>query len=165
MIIWKLPIRIIHWLVAIPVLTNFFLEGEDLPHKIVGYIAFSSVLIRILLGFIFNDHSSFKNFPLSFKKVIDYLKNKKETDLGHNPLASWIYIFIWLLVLSLGVSGYMMGLDAFWGEDWVEDLHKYIANTLYFLVGIHIIGIIFDSIRNKRKTWMGMINGKKQAPP
>ena len=32
-------------------------------------------------------------------------------------------IALWLLILALGVSGWLMRLDAFWGEDWPQELH------------------------------------------
>lgn len=27
------------------------------------------------------------------------------------------------LVLALGLTGYMMGADAYWGEEWLQSLH------------------------------------------
>lgn len=163
--VWSLPVRIIHWMIALPVLANFFLEGEDAPHKIVGYIAVSFTLVRLTWGLFAQDHSAFKNFPIKAVQIKTFItslmNNHPEDHLGHNPLSSFVYLLIWLLVLSLGMTGFMMGLDAFWGEDWLEELHEVLSTAVYALVTLHLVGIIFDSIKHKRKTWMGMIHGKK----
>jgi len=41
------------------------------------------------------------------------------------------------LVLGLGLSGWMQTLDAFWGEEWLQDIHLILGNTLIGLVGLH----------------------------
>jgi cytochrome b len=154
--IWSFKTRLIHWLIALPVLVNFILEGGETPHQVLGYVAFGAMLVRIVWGFIAKDQARFSAFPFAevFKARRDYP--------GHNPQASWVYVFIWLLVGGLGVTGFMMGLDAFWGEEWLEDLHENLSNTLLVLVGLHLLGIAFDAWKYRRKTWLGMITGRRQ---
>lgn len=159
-IIWTRITRILHWAIAIPVAMNFFIDGGDDPHKILGYIALATLLVRFFWGFKSNDHANFKSFPLSLGEVKKFLSSSKTYE-GHNPLASWNYILIWICLFFLGLTGFMMGLDAFWGEDWLENLHEQISTLLTLLILIHFIGIIFDSIKLKRKTWLGMITGKR----
>jgi cytochrome b len=164
-IVWDLPTRVFHWIVAIPVLLNFFLEGGELPHKILGYVALIGLLLRLIWGFKSTSHSRLAHFPLKRSEVWDYLasiaKREPKMYVGHNPIASWVYLLIWLMVVLLGVSGFMMGLDAFWGEEWLEEIHEALSNILMGLVLLHLGGIFFDSIKFKRKTWLGMITGKK----
>ncbi|MFZ4714953.1 MAG: cytochrome b/b6 domain-containing protein [Bacteriovoracaceae bacterium] len=164
-VIWDKPTRLFHWFIAIPVLCNFILEGGEKPHRFLGYVAFGGVIARIIWGLLAKNESSFFRFPLRPHQVMAYikcLKTKNSTPyIGHNPLASWAYLFIWLLVLTLGVTGYMMGLDAYWGVEWLENLHGLLSKTLMGFVFLHFIGIIFDSFKFKRKTWLAMINGKK----
>jgi cytochrome b len=154
--IWSFKTRLIHWLIAVPVLVNFILEGGEFIHEALGYLALGMVIVRIVWGFVTLDQARFSKFPLSkvFSARTDYD--------GHNPQASWVYLLIWLLVAFLGVTGFMMGLDAFWGEAWLENLHETISNVLLFLVGLHLIGIGFDSWRFQRRTWLGMITGKRE---
>jgi len=63
---------------------------------------------------------------------------------------------------ALGVTGFMMGLDAYWGEEWLEDLHENLSTALMVLVVLHLLGIAFDSWKFRRKTWLGMITGRRQ---
>jgi cytochrome b len=165
-IVWNLQTRIIHWLIAIPVLFNFFIEGGDRPHKILGYIALAALVLRIIWGFKSASHyAHFRHFPLKANDVLAYglslTKAEQNPYKAHNPVASWIYIFIWILVLLLGITGFMMGLDAYWGEEWLEELHESLSSGMKVLVLLHFVGIIMDSIKYKRKTWLGMITGKK----
>ncbi|MBY0516813.1 MAG: cytochrome b/b6 domain-containing protein [Bacteriovoracaceae bacterium] len=155
---WNGLTRIIHWLVATSVFANFLLDGEEDIHHLVGYLAAIFVLIRLIWGFVTTDKAHFKHFPLHFK---NFSKDFKMFQ-GHNPIASWVYLFIWVLILLLGLSGYLMGTDAFWGESWLEELHAYFALALKVLVLVHLIGLSYDSWKYKRKTWLGMIHGRKQ---
>lgn len=163
--VWSLFTRILHWTVAVPVLLNFFLDGEDDPHKIAGYLAASAVTLRLGWGFVTKDKAHFRHFPLAPSSVNEFIRSsirgEKDQFDGHNPLASWVYILMWISVLALGVSGFMMGMDKFWGEEWLEETHGAIATGLKFLVAFHFTGLIADSVRFKRPTWRGMITGKK----
>lgn len=160
-IVWNLPTRILHWLIALPVLTNFIIEGGEKAHKVVGYISIAALILRIIWGFMTKSEARFANFPLSLGEVKSFFQNKTKSYSGHNPVASWTYIFIWISVGFLGITGFMMGLDAYWGEEWLEEIHEILAKGLKVLILIHFIGIIIDSIKFKRKTWLGMITGLK----
>ncbi len=158
-VVWNTKTRLLHWLVAIPVALNFFIDGGDLPHEILGYVALGGVLVRFIWGFISRDHANFNSFPLSWQEV---KRSHTQSYPGHNPLASWTYILIWICVILLGITGFMMGLDAYWGEEWLEDLNEQLSTALSALVILHFLGIILDGIKHKRKTWLGMITGKRQ---
>lgn len=164
-IAWNIVTRLSHWLIAIPVLLDFFIEGGEISHKILGYIALAAVVFRFAWGFFTKDEANFSSFPLNAKKTFEYAKSaftkNKIHYSGHNPLASWVYIIIWMLVLALGITGFMMGLDRYWGEAWLEEFHEALSNALILLVAFHFIGLILDSWKFKRKTWLGMFTGKK----
>jgi cytochrome b len=165
-VLWPLWLRGLHWLIAIIIILNaFVLEDGDPPHRYLGYVAFAAVLIRFLMGFIGIGVVSFKHFPLGLSNIKHFLSThfkKTHSYEGHNPLASWVYIVIWILVLLLGVTGWMLGLDYFFGDETIEDIHSLFSDALIVLVIIHLIGIGIDAILYKRKTWMGMINGYKK---
>lgn len=135
---WDIPTRATHWLLAISVVLNFFVidEGSDL-HDWVGYFAAVLVIFRLTW--------SFFGTPFSH----------------HNWSASGVYILIWTLVILLGVTGWMMSLDRYWGEEWLEELHANFSLALQILIGAHLIGVVLDSIRFRRATWKSMITGEK----
>lgn len=159
MIIWDLWIRVIHWVIAFTILANwFFFEGGDQLHLVAGYGSVIFVGFRVILGFFGSFHAQFRHFPIH--ELPQMLRFSKDWD-GHNPLASIIYYLIWSLIVALGVTGFMMSLDMFWGEEWLEMLHHNIARTLIGLVVLHLLGTIMDSIRYRRPTILAMIRGKR----
>lgn len=165
-IVWPYYIRLIHWIIAIIVVLDIFiLEEGDPPHRILGYVALGMVAIRFILGFVDKGHVKWSALPLKFseikKQITSHFTGKHVDYEGHTPLASWIYILIWMCIIALAVTGWMMGLDAFWGDETLEEIHGAISNGLEVLVVIHFIGIAVDSYLFKRKTWMAMFKGYK----
>ena len=170
-VIWNIKTRILHWLIAACVAANIINDGDDgarLPHEIVGYLVMALVSVRLAYGFLAKSsdsfHTQFKNLPLNPSKVVEFLKAELSNKIlhykGHNPLAAWTYIAIWLSILSLGVTGFMMGLDAFWGEEWIEEFHETLSNVLLALLAMHMAGMLKDAFKKKEKTWLKMIKGK-----
>lgn len=164
--IWDRTTRILHWILAGAVVLNLFvLEEGETPHQWSGYIAAGAVGVRFLWGFFGGKYSRFRYFPLglsSWKEfILAELKWKNADFPGHNPLAATVYILIWLGILSLATTGWMMGLDAYWGEEWLEELHANISNVVMALVGLHLVGLALDSIKRRKHVWLGMFTGKK----
>lgn len=165
-LVWSKVVRISHWLiVAIVSLNLFFLEEGDAWHRYLGYAAVLILICRVLYKFSSNRLDSVKKFPLSYSSLSLFLKNlirKKHLDYeGHNPAASWTYVLIWTLIFLLALSGWLMGLDQFWGDDWIKNLHHLFSLGLELLVLVHFLGLTIDSIQKKRKSWLAMITGKK----
>ncbi|MFP5387440.1 MAG: cytochrome b/b6 domain-containing protein [Bacteriovoracia bacterium] len=165
--LWSWPTRILHWGMAIAITVDYFADGGDPLHNWSGYLALGVVVIRFAWGFFAADEANFRNFPLSPSLLIDHMKGfivwKHKDYSGHNPLASWAYVFMWLLVVGLGISGYLLGTDRFWGDETLDDAHEYMADSLLVLIAFHLAGIVIDAFKFKRKTWMGMITGKRNS--
>lgn len=80
----------------------------------------------------------------------------------YNPKVKYVYWSIWACISGLALSGFLMGIDRFWGNQILEDIHEIISNVLLVLVFVHLTGMFLDAFLNKRKTWMVMITGKKE---
>lgn len=135
-IVWTLSFRLLHWALALTVTAVYFLEGGDSPHNLLGYAAAGSILGRWVWGW------------------------KKEVH-RENWLARIVYWLIWLSVIALAVTGFMYGMDRFWGEEWLSELHLSLAQALQVLIALHLLGLSVDSYRFRRKTWMGMFSGRR----
>jgi cytochrome b len=165
-ILWNKSIRLIHWALAIIITLNLFVleEGDDV-HRWIGYSAVGFVLWRFYLGIKGPPHVRFRNFPLSmgeFKLFIKNIFSLSPKDFpAYNPAASLTYILMWLSVIVLGISGFMMGLDRFWGDETLEYIHIKTSTFLKLLILFHLLGMTLDSIKFKRKTFLAMINGEK----
>lgn len=167
--LWDLPTRLLHWLVAGGILCNFFiLEPGDPAHRWVGYGVTCVVLGRWVWGFFGNRAARFSSWPLSRPELRAFTKNlfaASHPDYpGHNPGGALAYFMIWLTIAALALSGWMMGLDRFWGEEWLENVHAACSRLLQFLVVMHLLGLAHDSLRFRRHTWLGMITGYRRKP-
>jgi cytochrome b len=164
--LWDIPTRALHWALAVSLLVNLFVleEGEE-PHRWNGYLAVGLVTLRLLWGLVGGAPSRLGSLPLRPSSFYNYMKSGLKDEAyqrRHNPLAALVYVSLWALVFGLGISGWMMGLDAFWGEDWVEDLHLNLGRAVQALILLHLLGILIDSVRYRRATWLGMINGRRE---
>lgn len=167
-LVWELPIRLFHWALAASVILNYFvLETGSKEHRYLGYFACALIVLRILWG-IFADkpYSQLKNFWPTRASLTAYvkalLKNQPPRHLTHNPLAALMMITLCLLVFALGVSGFLMRTDYFWGEEWLEEVHEIFANLLMFLSLMHALAAIIESFRHKENLVFSMIHGKKR---
>ena len=48
---------------------------------------------------------------------------------------------LWILVLLLGITGWISRLDAFWGDDGIRDVHAALAQALQIAVAVHFTGV------------------------
>lgn len=167
---WPVLIRILHWIVALGVILNLLvLEGRELPHEIFGYLALAAVLARIVYGFVGDHLGHFRKVPVRPSVILSQLKEEfyatphhSQKSASHNALAWGAYAVVWLCILNLSLSGFMMELDAYWGEDWVEEWHFWSSDILKIMIILHFLGIIIDSVRLKRHTALAMVTGWKK---
>lgn len=136
--VWDRFVRAFHWALVICILLNFFvLEEGETPHRWLGYLATALVCARIVWGFVGSRYARFSDFFPTPAKIVRHVQNVRsgthDDYPGHNPVAALMIFALMGLVLALGVTGYMQGTDAYWGEDWVQELHEALASTLIAL--------------------------------
>lgn len=165
--VWDPLVRLMHWTFAIGCAAAFLTQEMRTAHKIVGYAVLAAVPIRILWGFFGSHHARFASFVRGPREVAAYvgamLRGEEPYHEGHNPLGALMILALLLLLLVIGVSGWMQTLDAFWGEEWVEDLHATSADLLLWLVPLHVAGVVFASLRHRENLVKAMITGTKPA--
>lgn len=67
------------------------------------------------------------------------------------------------LLTGIAITGFMMTTDAFWGAQWVEDLHKALANVMLALIALHVAGVLFASLQHGENLIRAMLTGRKRA--
>lgn len=168
--VWDLFVRVFHWsLVA--AFAVAWLTGEEMErlHEWVGYTAAGLVAGRLVWGIVGTKYARFCSFVKSPGATIVYLRDMtrgtEKRFLGHNPAGAAMILALLAGTLSLGLSGWMMTLDAFWGVKWVEETHEILANGMLALVALHILGVVIASKRHGENLVKSMITGKKRANP
>lgn len=166
--IWDPLVRLFHWSLVLSFFGAYLL-GEDGAawHQNLGYAALGLIAFRITWGLIGTHHARFSNFVPSAQRLRDYLRDviahKDRRFLGHNPAGALMILALLAAVIATGATGWMMTTTAYWGVEWVEQVHEAMANSTLVLVGLHLAGVVFTSIRHRENLARAMITGSKRA--
>lgn len=168
--VWDPAVRIFHWSLAGIVFSNqWFNEAGETWHSRLGYVACGLVGFRLFWGFIGPHYARFARIREVWpsrghflEETRVYLSGKSPRTIAHPPLAVLGMGFMLVCVLLLGLSGWMMGLDRFFGEEWLEETHEVIANLLLVGVGAHVLGVLRESWLHRENLIASMIHGKKR---
>ena len=165
--VWDAVVRLLHWALATLVAIDLIRDDGDHPHRLIGYAAVGVVLARLAWGAVCRPPGRLSCLLPSMVQTKAYLRpllrGAPPRSLGHNPLGVWMAWLIWLLVLLLGLTGWMSRLDAFWGDDWLTDLHAVLADILLVAVVVHLVGVGAMSWLWRENLPAAMITGKKRA--
>jgi len=165
--VWDPLVRILHWTTAIGVLIAFLAEDLRDLHKTAGYVVMGALGIRIIWGFLGTPHARFTDFVPGPRQLWNYGKSvvrfREVRHLGHNPAGGAMVLALMISLALVSVTGWMMTLDPFWGEDWVEDLHEAGANAMLILIPLHIGGVLWSSFRHRENLIKAMFTGDKPA--
>ena len=165
--VWDPLVRVFHWALVACVLLNLFVvdDGENL-HQWLGYAAVALVAVRVVWGFVGPRHARFADFfptPRSVARhVRALLRDEPEHHWGHNPLGAVMVLGLMAMVLALGLTGWMQTLDAFWGLEWLQDLHEGLGEWLMPMVGLHAAAAIIMGRIERTRLVKAMVTGVKE---
>jgi cytochrome b len=165
--VWDPVVRLFHWTVAFGCVAAFLTEDLRQVHKAIGYVVLAALVVRLAWGFLGSRHARFGDFLRPPGETIGYardlLQGRERRYLGHNPLGGLMVLVLMTVLAVIGISGWMTTLDAFWGVDWVEELHEVAANSLLLLVPVHLLGVTVESWRHRENLVRAMVTGDKPA--
>jgi cytochrome b len=165
--VWDPVVRLFHWTLAAAFLGAFLIERPRDLHEALGYVALGAVAVRLVWGLAGSRYARFADFVPSPRGLLDYLaaalRGREPRYLGHNPAGGAMVVALLAMVALTGGSGWLMGTDAFFGENWLEELHEVAANTTLGLVGLHLAGVVWESLRHRENLVAAMITGKKRV--
>lgn len=165
--VWDPLVRLLHWSLAACIFGAFLVEDGDTAHRVLGYLALGLVATRIAWGFIGSPHARFRDWVRGPRAVRAYLHERlagtSQRRLGHNPAAGIMMLGLLATVVLVGVTGWMQTLDAFWGVEWVEDLHAVLAWSLLGLIGLHVAAAVVESFHYRENLIAAMVHGRKRA--
>jgi cytochrome b len=180
--VWDPFVRLFHWTLVAAFFTAYFTEDDlQTVHVWAGYTVFGLLVLRLIWGLVGTPHARFSDFIYSPRRVLIYigevLTGKAVRYIGHNPAGGMMIMLLLLSLLVTTVSGVLLfGADQWQGplggvmqntsEHWIdlfEETHEFFANFTLFLVAIHVIGVIWESLLHQENLLRAMFNGRKRA--
>ena len=167
--IWDPFVRVFHWsLVATFAVAWLSAEDARALHEWAGYAAGALIGLRLFWGVLGTRYARFTQFIRSPGTVAAYLRDivtgREARYLGHNPAGGLMILALIVSVAAVAVTGWMQTTDAYWGVDWVEELHEALANVMLGLVGLHVLGVLVASLRHRENLVRAMVTGRKRSP-
>jgi cytochrome b len=156
----------VHWSVALLVACDLLNEAGANPwHRYIGYAAGALVVLRLVWGLFGPRHASLAAMAASARELPAYLKTQFSRHgryyVGHNPAGAWMALTLWLLVLIIVITGWMLQLDTFWGDERLQTLHTAVAYVLAACVVAHVAGALVTSAFHRTNLIKAMITGDK----
>ena len=166
--VWDPVVRIFHWTLVAGFIANMGLVDDgSQAHKIIGYTLLGAIGLRLIWGFVGTRHARFSDFVPGPRRLLDYLgqllRGREPRHVGHNPAAAMMMLALIGLMILVGISGWMMTLDRYWGEEWLEEVHEVLANSILVLMVIHVLAALFSSFKHHENLILAMITGRKRA--
>ncbi|MCP1335118.1 cytochrome b/b6 domain-containing protein [Futiania mangrovi] len=167
--VWDPLVRIFHWtLVASFAVAWATAEDRGGLHEWAGYAAAALITFRLAWGLAGPKYARFRQFVRAPSEVLGYLKASlrggEPRYVGHNPAGGLMIVGLLAGLAGTALTGWMYTLDRFWGADWVEETHEALATLLLAMVGLHVAGALFASMRHGENLVRAMITGRKRAP-
>lgn len=172
-LVWDLPVRVFHWLLALSVLGAYATGDSErwrLLHTTLGYTAAGLIGFRIVWGLIGSRHARFASFLRGPRAVARYLRSllgvRPEHHVGHNPAAGWMIVALLLLGLGAAATGWATYEEVGGPRlaDRLEDVHEALANTMIALVAVHVLAAVASSLLHRENLILAMLTGRKPAP-
>lgn len=171
-LIWDLPTRFFHWLLAAGFIAAAFIAlalGEDSAlfpyHAIIGLTIALMVCLRIIWGIAGTRYARFGTFIFGPAAVVEYMKGTLigggKRYIGHNPGSALAIFALLALVLAMAATGIMMAQ----GNEGVKELHELLAWVTVGFVVAHVLGVALHTLRHRENITLSMIHGKKHADP
>ncbi|MDQ7246821.1 cytochrome b/b6 domain-containing protein [Dongia sedimenti] len=167
--IWDPFVRVFHWsLVASFAVAWLTAEDWKALHMWAGYAAGSLIALRLLWGAVGTRYARFSQFVRSPRAVAAYVRDivtgREARYLGHNPAGGLMIVALIATMATVSVTGWMQTTDAYWGVEWVEELHEAVASLMLGLVGLHVLGVAVASLRHRENLVRAMLTGRKRSP-
>ena len=165
--VWDIGVRLFHWSMVASVASAYLLTDQRVLHRRLGYVVVALIGFRLIWGLIGTHHARFVNFVPGPQRFFGYLRDMAQgceaRYRGHNPAGAAMIVALLITLAAVGGTGYMLGMDAFFGVEWVEDAHKLLVKLLLVLVALHIGGVVLSSKRHRENLVLAMLTGEKDA--
>ncbi|WP_207102943.1 cytochrome b/b6 domain-containing protein [Paracoccus shandongensis] len=165
--VWDGFVRLFHWSLVILIAGDWLTaDGPKLWHEAMGYAVAALVAARLVWGFVGPRHARFGDFVRGPRAVLAYLRalraGREPRYLGHNPAGGAMIVALLLVVAGTALTGWLQTTDAFWGSSVMEEIHETLATLILVLAGLHVAGVVVESLRHRENLVLSMLTGTKR---
>ena len=100
-------------------------------------------------------------------RLLDYLRlllrGREQRHLGHNPAGAVMILYLLAATLVIGITGFLMTTDAFWGNELVETLHTGTVDLTLIAIAVHVGANAYESLKHRENMFKAMVTGRKRA--
>lgn len=175
-LVWDLPTRLFHWLLALLILAAFLSDENRDLHQRIGITILALVLFRLIWGVIGGRYARFTNFLRGPKAVIEHLHEMRQPNppqhVGHNAAGGWMVAVLLVLVLAQAGTGLFTndlityvgplgGLVAESTSEKITTLHKIMSNLILAAVALHVGAVAVYLIWKKQNLVRPMLTGRR----
>ena len=166
--VWDPLVRLFHWTVVTGCAYNLMFEDGNQVHRSIGYVVAAAVVVRIVWGIVGHGHARFVDFIPRPSRLVNYLRElvtrREPRYIGHNPAGSVMILALLGTLIGVSVTGWMMGLDRFFGNEALQATHEAFAMTILGLASVHVAAAVFESVRHRENLIKAMFTGRKRRP-
>lgn len=180
--VWDLPTRIFHWLLAGAFLVEWLTQDDARYldfHVFCGYLIGLLIVFRLAWGVRGTRWARFASFAFGPVSALRYLRDlvhrRQAHYVGHNPAGSWAIFALLLLAVLTTLSGIMAlggekqqgplrGVLSYAQGDALREAHEVLAWTMLAVVVVHLVGVAVSSFVDAENLAGAMIRGRKRAP-
>ena len=169
--VWDLSLRLFHFILIFLIIGSYVSAKFDILniHQYFGVSLLGLICFRILWGFIGTNYSRFASFNISVKGILTQFSKQNQNKSIRTPLGSFSTLSFIIVLLVLSISGLFSSDDVLYDAPlayltpkyvyfWTET-HNLFHFILYFLIGIHILAIIYYQVIKKHKIIERMVDG------
>lgn len=168
-LVWDIPTRLYHWLLAAGCLAAFGLayaapehsKAFD-AHMLLGFLLLPLLAFRIFWGVAGTKHVRFSSFLHRPREVAAYLREtlsgKGSRYVGHNPAAGYAMVAMLVILIGAIFSGILIP-----GSKLFEEVHETVSGLLLCLIAAHLLGVVVHMVMHKENVILSMFHGMKTA--
>lgn len=179
--VWDIGVRAFHWLLVASVVAALATGLAMAPayfdaHLIAGTSVALLLLFRVVWGVLGSTYARFTSFVTTPLEAIAHarqlIRGEAPHHIGHNPLGAAMIVTLLALLTALVVTGVIVlggvfkegpsaHIFAYATGRGAKDVHELLAYVLLGLVGLHVLGIVIESVRTRDNLVRAMATGRK----
>lgn len=166
--VWDGFVRGFHWALVVACALAWFSHG-GLPrtHRVAGYVVAGLVIARLVWGFVGSQHARFASFVPLTLRLLAYagamLRGRERRFLGHNPAGSVMILALLGVLCLVGASGVLIDYPSWRDFRPLQELHAAASDVLMVLAGVHVLGVLYASLRHRENLVKSMFTGTKRV--